>query len=59
MLFTLSSVSFRRCKGKAVWGDKQKLCRILTEVMATPAAICDKSAMKRCGRVAKASASAR
>ena len=59
MLFTLSSVSFRRCKGKAVFGDKQKFSRLLPEVVATPAAICDKSATKRCGRVAKASASAR
>ena len=54
MFFILSSVFFRRCKGKAVFGDKQKLCGLLTEVMATPAAICDKSATKRCGHVAKA-----
>ena len=37
----------------AVFGDKQKLCRLLPEVVATPAAICDKSATKWYGRVAR------
>ena len=37
----------------AIWGDGQKLCRLLIEVVATPATICDKTLTIRQNRVAK------
>ena len=37
----------------AIWGDGQKLCRLLIEVFATPATICDKTLTIRQNRVAK------
>ena len=40
-------------KGKAVLGGGQKLCRLLIEVFATPATICDKTLTIRQNRVAK------
>ena len=49
MLFVLID----ECKGMAVLGDTQKLWRLLTEVMTTPAPICDKSATRWWGCVAR------
>ena len=37
----------------AIWGDGQKLCRLLIEVFATPATICDKTLTRQQNHVAK------
>ena len=47
-------MSYRRCKGTAVWGDGEIFGGLSTEVVATGAAICDKAATRRQNRVAKA-----
>ena len=52
LLYIYCSESQR--KDTAVFGDSQTFRRLLTEVMATGAAICDKAATRRLNRVAKA-----
>ena len=47
-------MSYRRCKGTAVWGDGEIFGGLSTEVVATGAAICDKAATRLLNRVAKA-----
>ena len=48
-------MSYRRCKGTAVLGDREILGGLLSEVVATGAGICDKALMRRQNRVAKQS----
>ena len=40
-------MSYRRCKGTAVWGDGEIFGGLSTEVVATGAAICDKALTRR------------
>ena len=47
-------MSYRRCKGTAVFGGGVIFGGLLTEVVATGAGICDKALTRRLNRVAKA-----
>ena len=48
----MSFLSYRRCKGTAVLGDREIFGGLLSEVVATGAGICDKALMRRQNRVA-------
>ena len=45
-------VSYRRCKGTAVLGDRKIFCGLSSGVVATGAGICDKATTKQQNRVA-------
>ena len=45
-------MSYRRCKGTAVWGDGEIFGGLSTEVVATGIAICDKALTRLLNRVA-------
>ena len=45
-------ISESQCKGTAVWGDREILGGLSTEVVATGTGICDKALMRRKNRVA-------
>ena len=55
LLINYVVMSYRRCKGTAVLGDREILGGLLSEVVATGAGICDKALMRRQNRVAKQS----
>ena len=55
LLINYVVMSYRRCKGTAVLGSRQKFCGLLPEVVATGAGICDKALTRRQNRVAKLS----
>ena len=48
----MSFLSYRRCKGTAVLGDRIIFCGLLAEVVATGAGICDKALTRQQNRVA-------
>ena len=48
----MSFLSYRRCKGTAVLGDREIFGGLLSEVVATGAGICDKGLTRRQNRVA-------
>ena len=48
----MSFLSYRRCKGTAVLGDREIFGGLLSEVVATSVTICDKALTRRLNHVA-------